>query len=86
LPFYKFFIDWDGKVLLCNNDVGKVTDMGNIYNETIQDIWLGKKFNAYRKHLLAGDRKNCNPCNRCNIQGTLLGKESFDIFEKILTC
>ena len=60
--------------------------MGNFYNENIQDIWLGKKFNAYRKHLLAGDRKNCNPCNRCNIQGTLLGKESFDIFEKILTC
>jgi radical SAM protein with 4Fe4S-binding SPASM domain len=86
LPFYKFFIDWDGKVLLCNNDVGKFTDMGNVYNETVQDIWLGEKFNAYRKHLLAGDRKSCSPCNRCNIQGTLLGKESFDIFEKVLTC
>lgn len=86
LPFYKFFIDWDGKVLLCNNDVGKVTNMGNIYTESIKDIWLGEKFNDYRKHLIVGNRKNCSPCNRCNIEGTLLGKESVDVFQQELTC
>ncbi len=86
LPFYKFFIDWDGKVLLCNNDVGKFTNMGNVYSERIIDVWLGEKFTEYRKHLLVGDRKNCKPCNRCNIKGTLLGQESLSIFEKELIC
>lgn len=84
LPFYKFYIDWNGDVRICNNDVGKASLLGNIYNESIRDVWLGENLNVYRKNLLVGNRKACTPCNRCDINGTLLGKESADIFQKEL--
>ena len=47
--------------------------MGNTMQETIFKIWTGKILTKFRKNLLAG--KRCTgPCNACNAEGTLLGK------------
>ena len=47
--------------------------MGNIMQETIFQIWTGKTLTNYRKNLISG--KRCmSPCNSCNADGTLLGK------------
>lgn len=80
LPFYKMLIDWNGDVVLCNNDWARSVLFGNVTSESISDIWLGKQLNYYRQHLKNGDRKLLNPCNRCNINGTLYGKDSFNLF------
>jgi len=84
VPFYKMFIDCNGDVLVCNNDWSRSSFIGNVLIDTIENIWLGNNLNTYRHNLINGNRKNCNPCNRCAIDGTLLGKESAEIFRESL--
>ncbi len=81
LPFYKMFIDYDGSVLLCNNDWGRQAAVGNVNNENIMSIWNSEPMSIYRKNLLNNNR-DMNPCKFCNINGTLFGKDSFEYYEK----
>jgi radical SAM protein with 4Fe4S-binding SPASM domain len=83
LPFYKMFIDYDGKVLVCNNDWGRQGVIGDINVHSLYEIWNSDEMLGYRKKLLAKDR-DMNPCKFCNINGTLYGKDSFDYYEKYL--
>lgn len=82
LPFYKMMIDIDGNVLVCANDWGRKGIVGNIKNESINDIWLNNVLSNYRKNLLKGDRSKCIPCQYCDIDGAIHGKDSVIIFEK----
>jgi radical SAM protein with 4Fe4S-binding SPASM domain len=83
LPFYKMFIDYDGKVLVCNNDWGRQGVIGDINVHSLYEIWNSDEMLGYRKKLLAKDR-DMNPCKFCNINGALYGKDSFDYYEKYL--
>jgi len=47
--------------------------MGNLMQKDLFDIWTDKIIEGYRKKLLSGDR-NISPCNKCNAEGTVLGK------------
>ena len=72
-PTYQFLIDWNGDIFLCPQDWQRRVAMGNTMQETIFKIWTGKILTKFRKNLLAG--KRCTgPCNACNAEGTLLGK------------
>ena len=72
-PTYQFLIDWNGDVFLCPQDWQRRVAMGNTMQETIFQIWTGKILTKFRKNLLSG--KRCTgPCNTCNADGTLLGK------------
>lgn len=83
IPFNKCQIDWNGNVLICDQDWSREGIVGNIINTPIYDIWSGDNMNSYRKHLLKGTRVK-TPCNKCNATGTIYGKESFDIFAELL--
>tara|TARA_R110000796_G_scaffold28238_1_gene77391 strand:- start:57 stop:878 length:822 start_codon:yes stop_codon:yes gene_type:complete len=80
IPFYKLFVDWNGDILLCENDWTKSKNFGNINKLEINDIWFSDHFNEVRKGLLT-DRKEF-PCNNCNVCGTKRGINSVDIFKK----
>jgi len=72
-PTYQFLIDWNGSIFLCPQDWQRRISVGNMMQATISEIWTGKILTKYRKNLLLG--KRCNkPCNNCNADGTLLGK------------
>jgi radical SAM protein with 4Fe4S-binding SPASM domain len=81
-PAYQFLIDWNGDVFLCPQDWQRRNAMGNIMQENIFEIWVGKIFTKYRKELLKGSRK-LNPCNSCNANGTLLGHNHAKIWRSI---
>jgi radical SAM protein with 4Fe4S-binding SPASM domain len=81
-PAYQFLIDWNGDVFLCPQDWQRRNAMGNIMQEKIFEIWVGKIFTKYRKELLKGSRK-LNPCNNCNANGTLLGQNHAKIWRSI---
>jgi MoaA/NifB/PqqE/SkfB family radical SAM enzyme len=78
IPFYKIFVDWNGDYLLCQQDWGKTTNTYNIKNTPVIDYWLSK-LTEYRKNLSMGNRIQ-NPCDKCDIDGTVYGKSSFDLF------
>jgi radical SAM protein with 4Fe4S-binding SPASM domain len=81
-PAYQFLIDWNGDVFLCPQDWQRRNPMGNIMQEKIFEIWVGKIFTKYRKELLKGSRK-LNPCNSCNANGTLLGHNHAKIWRSV---
>ncbi len=71
-PHYSMTIDWNGDVLLCVQDWNKKVKLGNIYPQTLFEVWNSKTMNKYRKKLGNCDR-NINPCENCNADGTLHG-------------
>tara|TARA_B100000029_G_C17572716_1_gene957189 strand:+ start:1318 stop:2184 length:867 start_codon:yes stop_codon:yes gene_type:complete len=81
-PSYQFLIDWNGDVFLCPQDWQRRITMGNMMQENVFDIWVGKILTKYRKELLKGKRKMA-PCNSCNAQGTLLGHNHAKIWREI---
>ena len=79
-PFYKMFVDWNGDVLFCSNDWGREHIVGNLLNDTLMNVWFGKPMRKIRRKLAKGDR-SMSPCNGCSVDGTLFGKESFEIIQ-----
>lgn len=77
-PFYKLFVDWNGDVLFCSNDWGRVRVIGNLLQQSIMEVWMSKQMEKVRLRLAEGNR-NFKPCETCNVDGTLIGKPSFDI-------
>ena len=79
-PFYKLFVDYNGDVLFCANDWGKEIKVGNLVNQTLEDVWLGEKMYEIRKKLMIGQR-DFSPCNKCSVNGQLFGEKSFEILK-----
>ncbi len=76
-PFYMILIDYNGDVLLCPHDWSKKFKFANLATQNLWDTWKNKTINGIRKKLASSNR-NFNPCNRCDVLGTVIGKESFD--------
>ena len=81
-PSYQFLIDWNGDIFLCPQDWQRRITMGNMMQQTIYEIWMGKIFEKYRKNLLEGKRV-MSPCSLCNAEGTILGKNHAKEWNKI---
>lgn len=82
--FYKMMIDIDGSIRLCANDWSKSINFGNIKNDTIGNLWLSDRLTDYRKKLINGNRRNCVPCKFCNVDGTIDGHQSVEIWKNNL--
>lgn len=64
-PFEQVVVRPDGKLSLCCNDAtGKVT-MGDINENSLLDIWRGKKYDEIRKKMIK-DRKLNGLCKDCD--------------------
>ncbi len=81
-PFYKMFIDWNGDCLICCNDWNREKKLGNVFKTPISEIWDSEEMRSLREDLIVGDRSN-KPCNKCDADGMLHGRESVKVFEKI---
>ena len=85
IPFYKMFIDWNGDVLTCSEDWRRKSWLGNVLDTSIKDIWTGDLITEYRKHLINSARHKCEPCNGCDINGTIWGHEQAQFLTKYIT-
>ena len=47
-PFRNITVDWDGKVTFCCYDTYSELDIGNLNQDTLQDIWWGEKAESIR--------------------------------------
>ena len=81
-PTYQLLIDWNGDVFICPQDWQRRRPMGNMMQESIFNIWIGKTMTKYRKNLLNGKRCE-SPCKECNAEGTLLGYKHAKIWNEI---
>jgi radical SAM protein with 4Fe4S-binding SPASM domain len=55
----------DGTATICTRDFNKHESIGNIYENTISEIWLGEKMNKFRDLHRNGDFKNIPICATC---------------------
>ena len=77
IPFNKCQIDWNGDMLLCDQDWSRKGIIGNIHQTSIGDMWLSEKIERYRTKLINSNR--ClSPCDKCDVTGDVYGKESYD--------
>lgn len=84
IPFYKLFIDYDGKILLCSNDWYRKHNLNlNINTQSLMEIWFSEEIQNTRKLLLNSERTK-PACQTCQIPGTLVGSESANIHKNIL--
>ncbi|MBU2544918.1 SPASM domain-containing protein [Patescibacteria group bacterium] len=65
-PFYQLCIDYKGKVVLCCNDYHGAVVMGDVRNNSIEELWGNGKFRHYRKELLKRNRSNLKLCDVCD--------------------
>lgn len=63
--FERLNIDSRGKVMVCGFDIAAVTDMGNIHEKTIKEIWHGEGFEYYRQMHLSHRGNEIELCKHC---------------------
>lgn len=64
-PFERMNVDTRGKVMFCGYDIAGVTDLGNIMQKSIKEIWHGAEMEAWRKLLLQGRYEEIEVCRVC---------------------
>ena len=64
-PFYVMAVNADGTVSLCGNDWAHATVIGNVKEQSMQEIWNGEKLFEFRKMLLEGRRCENKACGEC---------------------
>ncbi len=66
LLYQRMMIHWDGTVPMCINDEYEEGVMGNVLEESVKEIWRGRRFEEARKVHKKGLRdkvyKNCSNC------------------------
>lgn len=63
--FERLNIDSRGKVMVCGFDIAAVTDMGNIHEKSIKEIWHGEGFDDYRQRHLSRRGDEIDLCRNC---------------------
>jgi radical SAM protein with 4Fe4S-binding SPASM domain len=63
--FERLNIDSRGKVMVCGFDIAARTDMGNIHEKSIKEIWHGKEFEHYRQMHLSRRGQEIELCRNC---------------------
>ncbi|HEX8949594.1 MAG TPA: radical SAM protein [Dissulfurispiraceae bacterium] len=63
--FERLNIDSRGKVMVCGFDIAAVTDMGNIHEKGIKEIWHGEGFEFYRRMHLSKKGNEIELCKNC---------------------
>ena len=65
-PFSRLSVNFDGSVSICCVDWSHGTVVGNLNNESFEEVWNGKKLREYRILHLKGQRSKIGPCSNCD--------------------
>jgi len=63
--FERLNIDSRGKVMVCGFDIAGKTDMGNIHERSIKEIWHGEEYQYYRQMHLSRRGQEIELCRNC---------------------
>ncbi|HVA38732.1 MAG TPA: formyltransferase family protein [Candidatus Dormibacteraeota bacterium] len=64
-PFHRLNVDSRGKVEVCGFDIGGRTNMGNLKQQTIREIWRGAMFEWWRTMHRSGKGGDIPLCAEC---------------------
>lgn len=66
LLWQKMVVDWNGEVVLCCDDWNHSTILGNLNNQTIEEVWNSKKLNYIKEAHVKGEFHKIHLCANCN--------------------
>jgi radical SAM protein with 4Fe4S-binding SPASM domain len=66
-PWTQFNVTWDGNVVACCRDTEGKTILGNVFEQSILDIWRGEKYIEMRKSLIEKRVKDVAACEKCDM-------------------
>lgn len=67
LPFFQMNVLFNGDVILCCNDWGRKSILGNVNEQSLIDIWNGQKANLIRRKILRNEYEAIEACKGCSI-------------------
>jgi len=80
-PFYMIMIDSNGDVLTCCHDWNRHYKIGNLWQNTIWECWNSPLIKKMRNQFTNNNSiRIISPCNSCDVNGTLRGKNNYDLF------
>jgi len=59
-------IYYDGSVAICNHDWNNQMQLGNVKNQSIQEIWNGEKYQKLRRQHIENRFEDGNICKTCD--------------------
>ena len=62
--YYSFQVDWQGNILPCCFDKDSKYIMGNIFDDSVDDIWNSDKYNSFR-NMLNNEGRILPMCKDC---------------------
>lgn len=68
-PFHELVVTYDGEVLICCQDWQAQYMLGNVFDNTLEEIWWGKSHWLILRSLYKKDRGSMIPCDRCDYKG-----------------
>ena len=77
--FFAMVVHYDGTVVACDHDWSEEEPVGNINEESISDIWVGKNMERIRQIHLKGQADLVNRCKTCIQRRECLEKDNIDI-------
>lgn len=60
-------IHWNGDLSICCNDYKRANVLGNVNQQTVNEIWNSPRLNGYRKLMLAGIYQKIPLCDKCDV-------------------
>jgi radical SAM protein with 4Fe4S-binding SPASM domain len=88
-PFNSLFIHASGNVSACCTDYLEEITFGNVFNESLMNIWNGEKLNTFRAMHLKKMRKKHLQCQSCgyinyvNQEENIIDDQSEEILERM---
>lgn len=67
LPFFQMNVLFNGDVMLCCNDWGRNSILGNVNEQSLMDIWNGPKANQIRRNILRKEYETIKACKGCSV-------------------
>lgn len=74
-PFYGFTVHVNGNVVPCDRDWAGENVMGNIFEQSVDEIWQGEKYQEFRRQMLSNEKPAM--CRKCP-EGRLFNARSQD--------
>jgi radical SAM protein with 4Fe4S-binding SPASM domain len=66
-PWTAFTVTWNGDVVPCCRDTLARTVLGNVFSQTIPEIWHGESYKLLRKKLIQQEVGSIESCKNCDL-------------------
>ncbi len=67
-PWMAMSVTWDGKIVACSNDYDDKFVLGDFNKDSLDDIWNGPKYRAFRKMMRSGNLDKNPLCKDCQFK------------------